>query len=72
MKLIKIAPDEIVNLEAVAHAKYDDGAQRGTAAKGHVSLTVVYQSGEERKFQDDAAKTLWEIMQGHCQSKSYA
>jgi len=71
MKLIKIAPGEIVNLEAVAYAKYDDGAQSGSAAKGHVVLTVLYQSGEQRQFQDDAAKAIWEALQSHCQPKGY-
>ena len=71
MKLIKIAPGEIVNLEAIVQAKYDDGSQPETAAKGHVVLTVLYQSGEQREFQDHAAKSLWEALQSHCQPKSY-
>lgn len=72
MKLIKIAPDEIVNIDAIAYAKYDNGAHPGTAAKGPVLLTVLYQSGEQRNFQDDAAKSLWEALQSHCQPKGYA
>jgi hypothetical protein len=71
MKLIKIAPGEIVNLDSIAYAKYDDGAQPGRAAKGQVLLTVLYQFGGERNFQDDAAKVLWEALQSHCQPKGY-
>ena len=66
MKLIRIAPDEIVSLDAIAYAKYDDGAR-----PGHVSLTVLYQSGETRNVEDDAARILWEALQRHCQPKDY-
>jgi len=62
MKLIKIAPGEIVNLDAIAYAKYDEG---------HVSLNVLYHFGDTRNFQDDAAKNLWEALQSHCQPKGY-
>jgi hypothetical protein len=71
MKLIKIAPGEIVNLDAIAYAKYDDGAQPGSTAKGHVSLTVHFQFEEERNFQDDAARSLWEALRSHCEPKGY-
>ena len=50
MKLIKIAPGEIVNIDAIAYAKYDDGTQSGPAAKGHVSLSVLFHAGEQRNF----------------------
>jgi hypothetical protein len=68
MKLIRIARDEIVNLDAIAYARYDDGAQPGTADK----LTILYQFGEPREFRDDAAKSLWDALQSHCQPKAYA
>jgi hypothetical protein len=71
MKLIKIAPGEIVNLDSIAYAKYDDGARPGSAAKGPFILTVLFQFGVERTFQDDAAKVLWEALQSHCQPKGY-
>jgi len=42
MKLVKVAPTEIVNLHAIAHAKFDDCGKPGTAAKGHVALLVFF------------------------------
>jgi hypothetical protein len=47
------------------------GVQPGTAATGHVILTVLYHFGEERKFLDDAAKVLWDALQSHVQPKGY-
>jgi hypothetical protein len=55
----------------LAYANYDYGAQAGSTAKGHVFLTILYQVGEKRKFQDDAAKVLWEALQSHWQPKGY-
>jgi|HubBroStandDraft_6_1064221.scaffolds.fasta_scaffold395606_1 hypothetical protein len=71
MMLIKIAPCEIVNLDAIAYVKYEDGTQPGTSAKGDVFMTVLYQSGETRKVQDHAARVLWEALQSHSQPKGY-
>jgi hypothetical protein len=65
MKLIKVNQGQIVNLDTVVRATYEElpGASKRPILK------VDYQSGKHEELSDDDAKTFWAELQRHSEPK---